>query len=155
MAEMQKYIAEVKQFFSLIKQNMVDASKKPNMSAASLARIQDAQRAVADMERKIIENPFGIIWIDLAFTFLDSTKNCHPQVSNNIIHLFHWAIKKSPVNPVRDVATIGLELKMLPVAMFGNFIDPNTLTLSKPLKVFAKQCKIVEEQKKVDFVHKR
>ena len=53
---MKKYIAQVKEFFSLVKEQMAKSAVNPRISAVSLANLRVAQSAVAEMESKIIKN---------------------------------------------------------------------------------------------------
>ncbi|MBR3930418.1 MAG: hypothetical protein IKJ62_02450 [Alphaproteobacteria bacterium] len=151
---MQKYISQVKEFFRLVKEQMAKSAVNPRISAASLANLRVAQHAVAEMERKIIENPYGIIWIDLAKNF-DCAKNCTMTSLDNLIKLFMWANKKSPVAHARDVQTVDIMLRMWASCMFGTQVDANTMNTVEPVKLFADTRTVITEQKKVNFVHKK
>ena len=151
---MQKYIAQVKEFFSLVKEQMAKSAVNPRISAASLANLRVAQHAVAEMESKIIENPYGIIWIDLTTNF-DCAKNCTMTSRENLINLFMWANKKSPVAHARDVQTVDIMLRMGASCMFGTQVDPNTMNTIEPVKLFADTRTVIMEQKKVNFVRKK
>lgn len=151
---MQKYIAQVKEFFSLVKEQMAKSAVNPRISAESLANLRVAQHAVAEMESKIIENPYGIIWIDLTINF-DCAKNCTMTSRENLINLFMWANKKSPVAHARDVQTVDIMLRMGASCMFGTQVDPNTMNTIEPVKVYADTLTVIMEQKKVNFVHKK
>lgn len=151
---MQKYISQVKEFFRLVKEQMAKSAVNPRISAASLANLRVAQHAVAEMERKIIENPYGIIWIDLTTNF-DCTKNCTMTSHDNLIKLFMWANKKSPVAHARDIKTVDIMLRMGASCMFGTQVDPNTMNTIEPVKLFADTRTVIMEQKKVKFVHKK
>ncbi len=152
---MQKYIAELKQFFALIKQNMNQQSKNPKISASSLAHLQQAQQAIADLEDKIIQKPYGVLWIDLAFHFLNCTQNCTSQSRNNLINLFMWANKKSPVCNARDIDTIDPMIKIYPGIIFYGHIHPNTLTTINPIKIPVKTINIAIQKAKINNTHKR
>lgn len=151
---MQKYIAQVKEFFSLVKEQMAKSAVNPRISAESLANLRVAQHAVAEMESEIIENPYGIIWIDLTINF-DCAKNCTMTSRENLINLFMWANKKSPVAHARDVQTVDIMLRMGAACMFGTQVDPNTMNTIEPVKVYADTLTVIMEQKKVNFVHKK
>lgn len=151
---MQKYIAQVKEFFSLVKEQMAKSAVNPRISAESLANLRVAQHAVAEMESEIIENPYGIIWIDLTINF-DCAKNCTMTSRENLINLFMWANKKSPVAHARDVQTVDIMLRMGASCMFGTQVDPNTMNTIEPVKVYADTLTVIMEQKKVNFVHKK
>ena len=151
---MQKYIAQVKEFFSLVKEQMAKSAVNPRISAESLANLRVAQHAVAEMESEIIANPYGIIWIDLTINF-DCAKNCTMTSRENLIKLFMWANKKSPVAHARDVKTVDIMLRMGAACMFGTQVDPNTMNTIEPVKVYADTLTVIMEQKKVNFVHKK
>ncbi|MFQ6704080.1 MAG: hypothetical protein ACLRFP_03310 [Alphaproteobacteria bacterium] len=151
---MQKYIAQVKEFFSLVKEQMAKSAVNPRISAESLANLRVAQSAVAEMESKIIENPYGIIWIDLTTNF-DCVKNCTMTSRDNLIKLFMWANKKSPVAHARDVQSVNMMLRMGAAFMLGTLVDPNTMNTIEPVKLFADTRTVIMEQKKVNFVHKK
>ncbi|MBR3782033.1 MAG: hypothetical protein IKL14_01425 [Alphaproteobacteria bacterium] len=151
---MQKYIAQVKEFFSLVKEQMAKSAVNPRISAESLANLRVAQHAVAEMESEIIANPYGIIWIDLTINF-DCAKNCTMTSRENLINLFMWANKKSPVAHARDVQTVDIMLRMGAACMFGTQVDPNTMNTIEPVKVYADTLTVIMEQKKVNFVHKK
>ena len=151
---MQKYIAQVKEFFSLVKEQMAKSAVNPRISAESLANLRVAQHAVAEMESEIIENPYGIIWIDLTINF-DCAKNCTMTSRENLINLFMWANNKSPVAHARDVQTVDIMLRMGASCMFGTQVDPNTMNTIEPVKVYADTLTVIMEQKKVNFVHKK
>ena len=151
---MQKYIAQVKEFFSLVKEQMAKSAVNPRISAESLANLRVAQHAVAEMESKIIANPYGIIWIDLTINF-DCAKNCTMTSRENLIKLFMWANKKSPVAHARDIKTVDIMLRMGAACMFGTQVDPNTMNTIEPVKVYADTLTVIMEQKKVNFVHKK
>lgn len=151
---MKKYIAQVKEFFSLIKEQMAKSAVNPRISATSLANLRVAQHAVAEMERKIIANPYGIIWVDLAKNF-DCAKNCTMTSRENLIKLFVLANKKSPVDHARDIKTVDIMLRMGAACMFGGQVDPNTLNMVEPVKLFAEKRTAILEHKKANFVHKK
>ena len=151
---MQKYIAQVKEFFSLVKEQMAKSAVNPRISAESLANLRVAQHAVAEMESEIIANPYGIIWIDLTINF-DCAKNCTMTSRENLINLFMWTNKKSPVAHARDVQTVDIMLRMGAACMFGTQVDPNTMNTIEPVKVYADTLTVIMEQKKVNFVHKK
>lgn len=151
---MQKYIAQVKEFFSLVKEQMAKSAVNPRISAESLANLRVAQHAVAEMESKIIENPYGIIWIDLTKNF-DCAKNCTMTSRENLIKLFMWANKKSPVAHARDVQTVDIMLRMGAACMFGTQVDPNTMNTIEPVKVYADTRTAVMKHKTVSMVHKK
>lgn len=151
---MQKYIAQVKEFFSLVKEQMAKSAVNPRISAASLANLRVAQHAVAEMESKIIENPYGIIWIDLTTNF-DCAKNCTMTSRENLIKLFMWANKKSPVAHARDIKTVDIMLRMGAACMFGTQVDPNTMNTIEPVKVYADTRTAVMKHKTVSMVRKK
>lgn len=151
---MQKYIAQVKEFFSLVKEQMAKSAVNPRISAESLANLRVAQHAVAEMESKIVENPYGIIWIDLTKNF-DCAKNCTMTSRENLIKLFMWANKKSPVAHARDVQTVDIMLRMGAACMFGTQVDPNTMNTIEPVKVYADTRTAVMKHKTVSMVHKK
>ena len=151
---MQKYIVQVKEFFSLVKEQMAKSAVNPRISAESLANLRVAQHAVAEMESKIIENPYGMIWIDLAKNF-DCAKNCTMTSRENLIKLFMWANKKSPVAHARDVQTVDVMLRMGAACMFGTQVDPNTMNTIEPVKVYADTRTAVMKHKTVSMVRKK
>ncbi len=151
---MKKYIAQVKELFSLVKEQMDKSAINPQISSVSLANLRVAQHAVAEMERKIIENPYGIIWIDLAKNF-DCAKNCTMTSRENLIKLFMWANKKSPVAHARDVQTVDIMLRMGAAYVFGAQVDPNTLNMVEPVKLYAEKRTAIMEHKTVNFVRKK
>ena len=133
---------------------MAKSAVNPRISAESLANLRVAQHAVAEMESEIIANPYGIIWIDLTINF-DCAKNCTMTSRENLINLFMWANKKSPVAHARDVQTVDIMLRMGAACMFGTQVDPNTMNTIEPVKVYADTLTVIMEQKKVNFVHKK
>lgn len=151
---MQEYIAQVKEFFSLVKEQMAKSAVNPRISAASLANLRVAQHAVAEMESKIVANPYGIIWIDLTTNF-DCAKNCTMTSRENLIKLFMWANKKSPVAHARDIKTVDIMLRMGASCMFGTQVDPNTMNTIEPVKVFVETRAAIMEHKTVNFVRKK
>ena len=106
------------------------------------------------MESKIVANPYGIIWIDLAKNF-DCAENCTMTSHDNLIKLFMWANKKSPVAHARDVQTVDIMLRMGVACMFGTQVDPNTMNTIKPVKVYADTRTAIMEHKTVNFVRKK
>ena len=74
---------------------------------------------------------------------------------DNLIKLFMWANKKSPVAHARDVQSVNIMLRMGAACMFGTQVDPNTMNTIEPVKVYADTLTVIMEQKKVNFVHKK
>ena len=73
----------------------------------------------------------------------------------NLIKLFMWANKKSPVAHARDVKTVDIMLRMGAACMFGTQVDPNTMNTIEPVKVYAETRTAVMKHKTVSMVHKR
>ncbi len=142
---MENYKEQVKKLFALVKQNMENQPKKYNMSAQSLANLQKALVAVTEMEKQILANPYGIIWIDLSMHLFNCMKDCSTRSIKNVINLFLVTNKKSPVQHARDVNSVDTMMKMGAASMFGYRINPNTMDVVEPLPV----------QTKHDIVHSR
>ena len=127
---MQKYIAEVKRYFSMLNWMLDTDLKKTTYGPESVARIKDAKRIVAQMEQDILGAPYGVLWVDLA-QYSSAMRLCDLRAQENLTKLFVCAYKKSPVAHARDVKTMDVMVKMMPAMVFGGRINPNTMNLAE------------------------
>lgn len=124
---MQEYIKNTNHFFERI-ETILDSHNKRTNDARALENIRQAHNTVVAIKNKIIENPIGIIWIDIVNHY-DLIATTNPIVSRNLIHLFVSTFSKHPVPHACDPMSLNPIVRMAPKIFLDSAIDENTLSL--------------------------